>query len=196
MAYTLWLLAVIVFDFRQRRVPNWLVLAGAVMALAALGTGTGLPGVSWTAALAAGALAFGVMLVFYATGLMGAGDVKFAGALGLWAGLPALLPVWIISSLLAAAHGLVWMALQRWPVWPRLALALSAPLAATATASGSTSGIASGIASGSGDGDNEHRIEAGAGASAVPQRRARPRHVPYAAYMAIAALMCMASTPL
>jgi prepilin peptidase CpaA len=35
----LWLLFVTVYDFRQRRVPNWLVLAGATVALAALALG-------------------------------------------------------------------------------------------------------------------------------------------------------------
>lgn len=124
-AHAFWLALVIAWDFRRRRVPNWLVLAGIALGAIALAAGPQPPGPSWADALGAGALAFAVMLVFYAFGLMGAGDVKFAGALGFWIGMQGLLPVWIASSLLAAAHGLLWHALNRWPVWPRLSIALS-----------------------------------------------------------------------
>lgn len=156
-AQAFWLALVIAYDFRQRRVPNWLVLAGLALAAVALITGMHPAGQPWPEALAAGALAFSVMLVFYAFGLMGAGDVKFAGALGLWIGLQGLLPVWIASSLLACLHGLLWYALNRWPVWPRLSAALSGVPPAPGAAS---------------------------------PRRAR--HIPYAAYLAIAALIWMA----
>jgi prepilin peptidase CpaA len=124
-AYAFWLALIITYDFRQRRVPNWLVLAGIGLGVIAMIAELHPPGPSWADALGAGMLAFGVMLVFYAFGLMGAGDVKFAGALGFWVGMQGLLPVWIASSLLAAAHGLLWYALNRWPVWPGLAIALS-----------------------------------------------------------------------
>lgn len=127
LACLLWLLFVTVYDFRQRRVPNWLVLAGAVVALAALGLGVQPFGIDWTSALLGGAVGFGFLLLFYAVGLMGAGDVKFAGALGLWVGLTAMAPIWIVASLLAGAHGALWLALQRWPLSPRLALILSGP---------------------------------------------------------------------
>jgi prepilin peptidase CpaA len=124
-AEALWLALVIAYDFRQRRVPNWLVLAGVALAVMAMAAGLHPAELDWTDALLAGASAFVFMLVFYVLGLMGAGDVKFAGALGLWIGMQGLLPVWIISSLLAAVHGLLWYALNRWPVWPRLSIALS-----------------------------------------------------------------------
>lgn len=128
----LWLLCVAVYDFRKRRVPNWLVLSGAVLALAILGLGAQPFGVGWTAALAGAASGFGFLLLFYAMGLMGAGDVKFAGALGLWVGTSALVPIWIIASLFAGMHGALWFVLQRWPFFPRLALILSGPPSPTA----------------------------------------------------------------
>lgn len=123
-ACLLWLLLVVVYDFQQRRVPNWLVLAGAAAALAALAWGTGPLGHDWAAALLGAAAGFGFLLVFYALGLMGAGDVKFAGALGLWVGLWALLPIWVIGSILAGVHALLWLLLQRWPVSTRLSSVL------------------------------------------------------------------------
>lgn len=121
----IWLLPVIVYDFYQRRVPNWLVLAGGALALTALSLGQQPVGVGWIDAMAGAALGFGFLLVFYAAGLMGAGDVKFAGALGLWVGWQGLLPIWLGASLLAGLHGVLWLALQRWPWFPQLALALS-----------------------------------------------------------------------
>jgi prepilin peptidase CpaA len=68
---------------------------------------------------------FGFLLLFYATGFMGAGDVKFAGALGLWVGMSPLLPIWVGASLLAGVHGLLLLALQRFAWFPGLALMLS-----------------------------------------------------------------------
>lgn len=125
LALLLWLLTTIVQDGRERRVHNWLVLAGAALALLALTLDLQPFGLSWTDALLGGATAFGALLCFYAVGLMGAGDVKFAAALGFWVGLQPLLPIWLAASLLAALHSLLWFALQRWPLAPRLALALS-----------------------------------------------------------------------
>lgn len=134
-----WLACTAIYDLRYRRVPNWLALAGALLALAALGLGLQPLGVGWSGALMGFAAAFVFLLLFYATRLMGAGDVKFAGALGLWVGLQALLPIWIGASLLAGLHGVL--------VWVR-----------------------------------RHRK--------APQ--GRRRHIPYAAYMAVATLGWMA----
>lgn len=38
---------------------------------------------------------------------MGAGDVKFAAALGAWVGWELLMPVWALSCAFAVMHGLV-----------------------------------------------------------------------------------------
>lgn len=134
--YLMWLLLVTVYDFKQRRVPNWLALAGAVLALATLAFGAGPLEGDWTNSLLGAGVGFGSLLLFYAFGLMGAGDVKFAGALGLWVGLWALLPIWIIGSLLAGVHAALWLVLQRWPVFPRLSQML---FGSPSTAAGNTS---------------------------------------------------------
>jgi len=125
--YLMWLLAIAIHDFRQRRVPNWLVLAGALLALVALALGAAPVEQEWAAALLGAGLGFGVLLLFYASGVMGAGDVKFAGALGLWIGSSALLPVWLLASLFASLHAVLWLVLGRWPLLPRLSLALFGP---------------------------------------------------------------------
>ncbi|MNK87205.1 Type IV leader peptidase family protein [compost metagenome] len=125
--FLLWLLLVAAYDFQQRRVPNWLVVIGTLLAATALVSGTGPLGLDWKAALLGGAAGFGFLLLFYATGLMGAGDVKFGAVLGLWVGLSAFIPIWIIASLLAFAHAVLWRYLERWPFSPRLTSMLAGP---------------------------------------------------------------------
>lgn len=120
-----WLLAIVVYDFQQRRVPNWLLLFGSALATIALTLQVQPMSLEWPEATLSAIAAFVFLLIFYVTGLMGAGDVKFGAALGLWVGLQPLAPIWIVSSLLAAVHALLWLALQRWPFLPRLAAALS-----------------------------------------------------------------------
>ncbi|MCW5652857.1 MAG: prepilin peptidase [Hydrogenophaga sp.] len=123
-----WLMLVTHHDLAHRRVPNSLVLVGAAMALVSLSVGAQPLGLAWPQALLGGALAFGALLCLHAAGLMGAGDVKFAGALGLWMGAAALPGIWLITSVLGLAHALLWLALRRQPTWlPRLAGALDNP---------------------------------------------------------------------
>lgn len=126
-AWLLWLLFVAVYDFRQRRVPNWLVAAGIGGALLVLASDIQPFGVSWSDALAASALGFGALLVFYIVKLMGAGDVKFVASLGLWIGVQPLIEVWLAASLLAALHAAAWWFFRSRPLWPWLAQVLLYP---------------------------------------------------------------------
>lgn len=123
--FLLWLAGAVVCDLRWRKVPNLLVLAGMVGALLSLTFDAALPGLDWLTALLGALVAFAMLLPFYALGLMGAGDVKFAAALGLWLGLAPLAPIAIAGSLLAFLHALAVLALRRWPLSPRLMLMLS-----------------------------------------------------------------------
>lgn len=96
-----------------RRVPNTLVLGGAVMALLVLAVDRQPLGVGWLEALGAAVAGFLALLVFYAFRLMGAADVKFAAALGLWVGFWPLVWVWVGASLLAGLHALALMTWRR-----------------------------------------------------------------------------------
>ncbi len=93
------LVAICVSDFRARRIPNRLVLAGLLAALAwqALGpSGAGLfhagaPGAPGAAsALAGAAAAFAGFLLLHLLRTMGAGDVKLMAMLGAFFGVEAL----------------------------------------------------------------------------------------------------------
>jgi len=114
-------LTVIASDLYARRVPNMLLLA-ALSGCAACLLIDGLQNhnVPWLHML--GLLSGFMLLPFYACGWMGAGDVKFFATLGFLLGARALLPIWVIGSLLCGAHAaLVLMArapaLQMLPGW-------------------------------------------------------------------------------
>jgi leader peptidase (prepilin peptidase) / N-methyltransferase len=103
-----WLAALSVYDLRERRLPNWLTLPGAIVILAGSAVaGRGLPAVLGAVGL------FGAYLVVHliAPAAMGAGDVKLAigvgaltGAFGVdvWAlaaiGAPLLTAVWAVVT--------------------------------------------------------------------------------------------------
>ena len=131
-ACLLWLTAITVMDLRLRKVRNWMVLAGLALGLATLFSGEQPFHVKPQDGLAGMLIAFSVLLPFYAMRWMGAGDVKFAAVTGLWFGLSSdLLIIWVIGSLLAGMHGMVvmfWRGLQAssWGAW--LQAHLPAPL--------------------------------------------------------------------
>lgn len=92
-------------DAYQRRVPNALLLCALVLGMVLFCTewALGLAGPPWSSLLGllVGLL---VLLPFYALHWMGAGDVKLFATLGFLLGFRALLPIWIIASILAGLH--------------------------------------------------------------------------------------------
>lgn len=114
-AFVFWLAGVAVCDFAKRRVPNRWLLAGAILAIVALIWNVSPLAVTWQQALAGGIGAFTILLGFYALGMMGAGDVKFAGVLGLWLGGPALVPIAVGAGVLAFGHALFCLARRHGP---------------------------------------------------------------------------------
>jgi prepilin peptidase CpaA len=131
------------FDLRTRRVPNWLTFGAAAVALV-FHTITGGPS---GAARGLEGFAVGVVLLIlpYALGGMGAGDVKLVGALGAWlgpgdafwlamytgiAGAVMALTVSAWHGYLRQAWNNVWLLLTYWRVsglrpLPQLTLATS-----------------------------------------------------------------------
>ena len=113
----IWALAVAVFDVRQRRVPNFLLILVAVPTClmlvfdrsGPLHVGAGSAALGFAAALL-------LLLPGYLIGSVGAGDVKLGAVLGLLLGWSAVL--W---ALLCAALVLGAMALAVKLRWPHLA---------------------------------------------------------------------------
>jgi leader peptidase (prepilin peptidase) / N-methyltransferase len=105
-----WLVALSVYDIRQRRLPNWLTMPGAfVVVTVATAVGHGLPSVLGAIALACAYLV--VHLV--APSAMGAGDVKLAAGVGGLTGAFGF-DAWVLAAiaapLLTSALGCVFIA--------------------------------------------------------------------------------------
>jgi Flp pilus assembly protein protease CpaA len=94
-------------DMRWRRIPNWLTVPGFVVGVAASSTLGGWSGLK-TSLLGSG-LAFALLLPFWLLRSLGAGDLKFATALGAYFGPGRLIDILIGSIFVAGlmALGLV-----------------------------------------------------------------------------------------
>lgn len=140
MAYALaaWAAGIAWIDWRQRRVPNALLILVIVPALlSAVVAGHGL---LQTSAIDSGwgfLIAVGVTLPGYAVGLLGAGDVKFASSLGLLLGPDATLQMLLCFALvLGSVAAVLWMCsrlsartlTQRIPAAPAMAFAFGVQL--------------------------------------------------------------------
>jgi prepilin peptidase CpaA len=121
-----WALAVAWSDIRYRRVSNHIVLAGFAVALSSGITRTNPFGIQIDSALAGALLGLVAFLPLYATRAMGAADVKVFATLGAWCGAGLLLQIWLVASLLAAAHVVLLLVITRTPV--RAALRVGATM--------------------------------------------------------------------
>lgn len=92
-----------IYDFRFRRIPNWLNLSGLILGLGLnlffFGLHGGLRSIEGLA------LATGVYLPLYLLRGMGAGDVKLMAAVGALAGPANWFVIFVITSLLGAIAG-------------------------------------------------------------------------------------------
>ncbi|MDD5363697.1 MAG: A24 family peptidase [Gallionellaceae bacterium] len=102
-----WAAWLAVYDWRRRRLPNWLLIVGVMvggtygMAHGAMPYGARLSDSAGTAVLA--------LVVFwpaYRMGWMGAGDVKLCAVLGWLAGVKGLMVVLLAGSILVGLFGL------------------------------------------------------------------------------------------
>lgn len=110
----MWCAAIAWSDWQSRRIPNSLVAAGLTVAVLGLVfQGQTLFGVSPLLSLTGAIAGLLLMLPLYATRVMAGGDVKLFAAIGTLFGFWGLLPVWLVSSLFAGAHALIWISVQR-----------------------------------------------------------------------------------
>ena len=99
------LLAAMWQDAAMRRIPNTLVLWGS---LTALGLSVSPHGIGLGSAIAGGMVGFLGFLVLYLLRAVGAGDVKLAGATGLFVGHPDMLWVNLLILLAGGILSITW----------------------------------------------------------------------------------------
>ncbi|ASI91093.1 A24 family peptidase [Vibrio mediterranei] len=104
------LFAIVVFDAKECRIPNKLVVLLLAMVfgdLYIINDGLlNIPSQYWLG----GVVAFLVCFALYLARLMGAGDVKLIGALGFWVGLESLLPFASAIILIGAVQSIFYLA--------------------------------------------------------------------------------------
>ena len=99
-----------IFDVRTHRIPNWLVLLGAVTCFAGQMIQPALLGFGMAGALKGIAVGFALLLPLYLLRATGAGDVKLMAMVGAYLGSPqiwgALFGIALAGGLLAVAVAL------------------------------------------------------------------------------------------
>ncbi len=98
-------------DVATRRIPNQLTVLAAIGGLSWGLMAGGLTGLGQ--ALVGGAVGFGLMLVFYLVGAVGAGDVKALGALGCFLAPWTALSLFVLTALAGGVLALVRMIAAR-----------------------------------------------------------------------------------
>ncbi|MDN7803209.1 A24 family peptidase [Burkholderia gladioli] len=117
-----WTVTVAIGDFRYRRIPNSLVVAGLICGFAAVAAGHNPFGITIAGAIIGISVAFVGLFPFFAWRLTGAADVKVFMALGAWCGWKILFWSWIVASLAALIHVIGILYLTRMPIgalWQR-----------------------------------------------------------------------------
>ena len=118
-----------VFDISQRRIPNWLVLTGIVGGF----TFNAFQESGWYQSLLGLGLGIAILIVPFALGWLGAGDVKLLGAMGALLGIRLLPRVFFYTALCGLVLAILSLVLRRLGVnlnvfsnvWADLKLALA-----------------------------------------------------------------------
>ena len=96
------LVVAVFFDVRERRIPNWLTFPFMAAGLAYHAAADGLSGVIFS--MLGIALGIALLIIFYVSGGMGAGDVKLMGAVGSLLGPANVLYAFVYSALIGGIY--------------------------------------------------------------------------------------------
>ncbi|WP_197441272.1 A24 family peptidase [Thalassoglobus neptunius] len=100
MFFTIMALSIVItatiWDFRERRIPNWLTLPAIPLGVLCQTLMFGWAGTQ--SSLLGFAIGFGLFFLLFATGGSGGGDVKLMGGLGTWLGAQTIISVIVMSA--------------------------------------------------------------------------------------------------
>jgi len=117
--FALLLCHIVFLDVTKRRILNFsVVLIFVFGALNLVFQGVEWMVSEWHWAAISSLIAFIFFYFFYATRLMGAGDVKLAAALAFCLGIEQFSWVWIVSAFLAVAYGVLCKLMVSMPITP------------------------------------------------------------------------------
>ena len=102
-----------VTDFRSRRIPNWLTLAGFFLGLLLSVLSAGIPGVF--SSIAGAVVGIVIFIPVYALGKMGAGDVKLLAMVGAFLGPVNVLWAALFSLMAGGLLAVGWMIYKAGP---------------------------------------------------------------------------------
>ena len=102
------LLTASIYDIRWRRIPNWLTFSTFGAALVYQSTTGGMEGFFF--GLQGAGVGIGALLLFYALGGMGAGDVKLLGAVGAFLGPEGVFNTFLFTALLGGFYAVAVLA--------------------------------------------------------------------------------------
>lgn len=101
----------LVFDLRERRIPNWLICAG--MAVCAGSFIINFQDINILSRVAAFGIGIAVLFVPFVMGGIGAGDVKLLGVIGLFTGIMHLINIALVSFVVGGVLGIIFILLYR-----------------------------------------------------------------------------------
>lgn len=118
MTIVLWaaaiqLLIAFITDMRHQTISNWLTGTSFAAGVLYHGLAGGLGAQGWLYTTAGAAAGFLPLLILYAFGGIGAGDVKLFGALGAWIGTAMIAQLMMYSILYAGAFGVLLLLFNR-----------------------------------------------------------------------------------
>lgn len=118
MTFVLWaaaaqLLIAFITDMKHQTISNWLTGTSFVAGMLYHGLAGGLEPQGWLYSTAGAAAGFIPLLILYAFGGIGAGDVKLFGALGAWVGTVMIAQLMMYAILYAGAFGVLLLVINR-----------------------------------------------------------------------------------
>jgi len=99
------LVVAVIFDLRERRIPNWLTFPFMAAGVAYHVAANGFPGLSQS--VQGLMMGIALLVLFYLAGGMGAGDVKLMGAVGSILGPAHVLSAFVYSALVGGAYSVM-----------------------------------------------------------------------------------------